>query len=85
LLDSTIEHAINKIGILGLHEGIISGHVMFYTNYYQAILFSGIINRPALNPSKKFTIEPVDKAEQFLKIFRDLGEEKNFKTLVLNT
>ena len=45
-------------------------------------LFSGIINQRVLNTDKEFIIDHADKTEQFLKRFRELMEEKNFKTHV---
>jgi len=43
-VDSTILPAIKRIGTLGLHEGIISDHIMLYMDCDERLLFGGIIN-----------------------------------------
>ena len=52
LVDSVIVPAIDRIGTRGLHKGIISDHAMLYIDCNEDQLFSGIINRPVLNPSR---------------------------------
>ena len=44
LVDSMILPAIKCIGTLGLHEGIISDHIMLYMDCDEQLLFGGIIN-----------------------------------------
>ena len=75
LVDSTIEPAIKSLETLGLNKGIISDHIVFYIDCDETILSNGIINWPVLNLTREFTIEHADKAEQFIKRFRELLEE----------
>ena len=78
-VDSRILPVIKRIGTLGLHEGIISGHVMLYMDYDECSLFGGIINRPAMTPSWEFVIEHADKCKKTIDLFRKLVTEKKFK------
>ena len=78
LVDNTIVPAIKRTGTPGLHEGVISDHVMLYMDYDETQLFSSIINRPVLNPPQKFVIEHADKFEKSVGKFREYAEEKKF-------
>jgi len=80
LVDSILESSIKRIGTLGLHEGIISDHVMLYMDCDEKALFRGHINRPVMNPSREFVIEHADKAEKFLKTFKEYADEKKFES-----
>ncbi|KAL7524511.1 hypothetical protein ACHAXR_001597, partial [Thalassiosira sp. AJA248-18] len=71
-VDPPIEPSIKRIGTLGLHED------------HAASLFRGIINRPVLSPAREFVIEHADKAEKFLKRFKELASDKKFRTGVLS-
>ena len=79
LVDSTIVPAIRQIGTLGLHEGVISDHVMLYMDCDETELFRGVINRPVMNPSREFTLEQADKCARFCDLFRDIAQDKRFK------
>ena len=78
LVNNTSVPAIKRIGTLGLHEGIILDHAMLYMNCNETRLFSGIINRPVLNPSREFVIKHADKCEKSVDKFCEYAEEKKF-------
>ena len=80
LVDSVLESSIKRIGTLGLHEGIISDHVMLYMDCDEEELFHGLINRPVMNPSREFVIEHADKAVKFLKKFKEYADKKKFES-----
>ena len=82
LVDSTIILTIKRIDTLGLHEGIISDHVMVYMDCDEAQLFSGIINCPVFNPSQEFVIKYVDKCKKFVDKFCKYAEGKKFSDRV---
>ena len=79
LVDTSISPSIKNIGSLGLHEGIISDHVMLYMDCDENELFRGIQNRPVISPSREFILEQADKCEAFVLAFRKLASEKKFQ------
>ena len=81
-VDSTILPAIKRIGTLGLHEGIISDHIMLYMDCDERLLFGGIINRPVMSPGREFVIEHADKCKKIIDLFQKLVSEKKFKERV---
>ena len=83
LVDTTISPSIKQIGSLGLHEGILSDHVMLYMDCDEKKLFRGIQNRPVINPSREFILKQADKCEAYVLAFRQLAEEKKFKDRVI--
>ena len=80
LVNSSIQKAIKKIGTLGLHEGIMSDHVMLYMDVDERELFKGQVNRPTLNPCREFIIQHADKQKKFLEYFRKHAEKQKFKS-----
>ena len=78
LVDSSIVHAIKRIGTLGLNDGILSDHVMLYMDIDEVALFKAIMNRPVLHPTREFKIEHADKCEKFINKFRQYVDEKKF-------
>ena len=54
--DTSLVPAIQRIGTLGLHEAIISDHVMLYADLDENQLFQGLINRPVRIPSREFIL-----------------------------
>ena len=46
LMDEKPTSAIQCVGTLGLHEAMVSDHVMLYVELDERKLFNGIINRP---------------------------------------
>ena len=78
LIDDTLQQAVKRVGTLGLHESIVSDHVMLYINFDEKSLFKGLLNRPVMHPAREFTIEQADKADAFADKFRDYVSEKNF-------
>ena len=78
LVDSALEPFIKRIGTLGLHEGILSDHVMLYMDIDERAMFKGIVNRPSLNPCREFIIEHADKQKKFLEHFRKHAEQRQF-------
>ena len=77
LVDAVIAPSIKRIGSLGLHEGIISDHVMLYIYCDENTLFKGTLNRLVMNPAHKFVTEHPDKCEKFLAQFCKLADEKS--------
>lgn len=63
--DEALLPAICRIGTLGLHEAIISDHVMLYVNLDEKELFQGLINRPVRVPSREFILAQADKCKNF--------------------
>ena len=53
---------------------------MLYMDINEQKLFRGVMNRPVLNPSREFVVEQADKAEKFIKKFKEFVEEKKFDT-----
>ena len=66
-MDSTILPDIKNIGVLGLHDVIISDHVMLYIDSNERLLFGDIINRPVMNLAREFVLEHTDKCEKIFK------------------
>ena len=79
LVDTTISSSITNIGSLGLHEGIISDHVMLYMDCNENVLCRGIQNCPVISPSREFILEQADKCEAFVLAFQKFASEKKFK------
>ena len=82
MVDATIVPAIKRIGTLGLHEEVILDHIMLYMDCDEDQLFSGIINRHILNPSREFVIKHADKCEKFVDKFCKCAKEKRFAVRV---
>ena len=82
LVDASITHTIKRIGTLGLHDGILSDHVMLYMDIDEKALFKAIMNRPVLHPTREFKIEHADKCEKFINKFREYVVEKKFPARV---
>ena len=77
LVDKTIVPSIERIGTLGLHDGLkFSDHVFIYMDCNEKKLFNGIINRPMHHPAREFKLEQADRVEKFIKRFRELAEDR---------
>ena len=77
LVDKTIVPSIERIGTLGLHDGLkFSDHVFIYMDCNEKKLFNGNINRPMHHPAREFKLEQVDRVEKFIKRFRELAEDR---------
>jgi hypothetical protein len=77
--DAAIVPAIQKIGTLGLHQAMVSDHVMVYVDLDEEELFQGKINRPVRAPCREFLLAQADKCEGFLKAFKQRSDERNFR------
>ena len=64
--DGALVQSIRRIGTLGLHEAIVSDHVMLYVDFDEKELFQGLINRPVRVPSREFILAQADKCDKFL-------------------
>jgi hypothetical protein len=73
--DEVLLPAIRRIGTLGLHEAIISDHVMLYVDLDETELFQGLINRPVQVPSREFILAQADKCKKFLEVVRELTKD----------
>jgi exonuclease III len=78
LFDPALESAVKRIGTLGLHEAIISDHVMIYADIDENELFQGLINRPVRVPSREFILSQADKCKKFIDEFRSIATKQNF-------
>ena len=78
LFDPALELAVKRIGTLGLHEAIISDHVMIYADIDENELFQGLINRPVRVPSREFILSQADKCKKFIDEFRSIVKKRNF-------
>jgi hypothetical protein len=76
-VDTAIVPAIQKIGTLGLHQAMVSDHVMVYVDLDEEELFQGKINRPVRVPCREFLLAQADKCEGFLKAFKQRSGERN--------
>jgi hypothetical protein len=76
--DQSLLSAIKRIGTLGLHEAIVSDHVMLYVDLDERELFQGLINRPVRIPCREFILAQADKCKKFIDEFRKLAEEQDF-------
>jgi hypothetical protein len=54
--DTALLPAIKRIGTLGLHEAMVSDHIMLYVDLDEKELFQGIINRPVRIPCREFIL-----------------------------
>ncbi|KAL7502579.1 hypothetical protein ACHAXN_000520, partial [Cyclotella atomus] len=73
--DEALVQSIRRIGTLGLHEAIVSDHVMLYVDLDEKELFQGLINRPVRVPSREFILAQADKCEKFLTMVRKLTKD----------
>jgi hypothetical protein len=58
--DKTLVPAVSRIGTLGLHEAMVSDHVMVYADLNESILFDGQIHRPVRVPNREFMLSQAD-------------------------
>ena len=84
LFDRALIPAVSRIGSLGLHEGMVSDHVLLYADLDEKKLFQGIVNRPVRVPCREFVLAQADKCENFIKQFLEYCEECNFKSRVIS-
>jgi hypothetical protein len=68
--DEALLPAIKRIGTLGLHEALVSDHVMLYVDLDEKELFQGLINRPVRVPSREFILAQADKYKKFINVFK---------------
>ena len=80
LFDTALKTAVKRIGTLGLHEAIISDHVMIYADIDETELFQGLVNRPVRVPSREFILSQADKCKKFTDEFRSIASKRNFDT-----
>ena len=78
LFDKALVPAVDRIGCLGLHEGMVSDHVLLYADINEKALFQGIVNRPVRVPCREFVLAQADKTSKFLKFFKEKATECNF-------
>jgi exonuclease III len=78
-VDRAMVPAIKKIGTLGLHQAMVSDHVMVYADLDEEELFQGKINRPVRVPCREFLLAQADKCEAFIKAFKLKCDERNFR------
>lgn len=78
-VDKALAPAIKRIGTLGLHEAMFSDHVMVYADIDESLLFDGQVNRPVRVPNREFMLSQADKCEIFIKAFKKLAQDFNFK------
>lgn len=78
LFDETLIPAIRAIGTLGLHEAMVSDHVMVYADLDEAMLFEGLVNRPVRVPNREFILAQADKKKIFLDAFKEKAKECRF-------
>jgi hypothetical protein len=81
--DEALVPAITAIGTLGLHEAMVSDHVMVYADLDESKLFDGLLNRPIRVPNRVFLLVQADKQIKFLKAFHSRTEQCKFKSRVL--
>lgn len=70
---------MNRVGCLGLHDGLISDHVLLYADLDEKLAFQGQVNRPVRVPCREFLLAQANKCEAFVKEFRALAEEHHFE------
>jgi hypothetical protein len=78
LFDEALVPAIKAIGTLGLHEAMVSDHVMVYADLDEAMLFEGLVNRPVRVPNRKFILAQADKQKVFLEAFKEQAKDCPF-------
>jgi hypothetical protein len=81
--DEALVPAITAIGTLGLHEAMVSDHVMVYADLDESKLFDGLLNRPVRVPNREFLLAQADKQKKFLEAFHSRTEQCKFKRRVL--
>ncbi len=64
-MDLTLVRAISYIRYLATHKGALLDHVYVYVDFYQKMLFKGIINRSVEVHSKEFQLKQTDKKVDF--------------------
>ena len=64
-MDPVLVGAIANIGYLATHEEAILDHVYAYVDFYEKLLFKGVINRPVELHSREFMIKQTDKKAAF--------------------
>lgn len=77
--DEALLPSIRRIGTLGLHDAMVSDHVMLYADMDEKELFQGLINRPVRIPSREFIIAQADKCEKFLEEVKILTKDIPFQ------
>jgi hypothetical protein len=82
LFDKALVPAVSRIGTLGLHEAMVSDHVMVYADLNESILFDGQIHRPVRVPNREFMLSQADKCEIFLRAFKQAAVQCNFRKRV---
>jgi hypothetical protein len=80
--DQALAPAIKRIGTLGLHEAMVSDHVMVYADLDESLLFDGQVHRPVRVPNREFMLSQADKCEIFMKAFKKLASDCNFRRRV---
>jgi hypothetical protein len=80
--DQALAPAIKRIGTLGLHEAMVSDHVMVYADLDESLLFDGQVHRPVRVPNREFMLSQADKCEIFMKAFKKLANDCNFRKRV---
>ena len=76
--DPALLPAIRRIGTLGLHEALVSDHVMLYVDLDEKELFQGLVNRPVRIPCREFILSQADKCKKFIDVFRKVATEMDF-------
>ena len=79
LMDASLMGAVRRIGTLGLHQAMISDHVMVYVDLDEREAFEGQLNRPVRIPSREFILAQSDKCEKFMEVFLEQAERHQFK------
>eukprot|EP00956_Cyclotella_meneghiniana_P016019 scaffold25072_cov68-Cyclotella_meneghiniana.AAC.2 len=82
LMDAALLGSVRRIGTLGLHEAMLSDHVMVYVDFDEREAFDGHLNRPVRIPSREFILAQSDKCEKFMKVFLEQAELHNYGTRI---
>ena len=83
-IDQTLQPAIRSIGQLGMHDGIISDHVMLHMDLDENEVFRGRLHRPVDVQSREFTIEQADKQKKFIEEFKVIWTHQNIAERVVD-
>lgn len=79
LMDEVLLGSVRRIGALGLHEAMISDHVMVFVDIDEKEALEGKLNRPVRIPSREFILAQSDKCQSFLEAFKEQAEIHQFK------
>ena len=65
-IDPALSPSLVCIGYLGIHDSVLSNHVMMLADFDERKLFSGFLNHPPPRHSQEILIEQTDKVQAFM-------------------